>query len=147
MLKAIEFKIFLLVFVLFFALFVSGCIDLGVDCETYDYADCLTDEPETWDLKISLTINEENPEVKITVFKGDFDNGDTLFTSLWDYPEAYLEVQVNQEYSATAEYKSGGKKIIAVDGDYMKTKSTIVCEKKCWKVKGSSLDLKLLDVD
>jgi hypothetical protein len=125
-------------------LLLQGCQQLGVDCETYDYSDCLLEEPNSWELCVNLTINSENPEVKVTFFKGDFQNKDTLWSGYWSDPEICLELPVEQEYSVVAEYLSGSRKILAVDGDRMRTSSRLVCEKKCWRVKGAQLDARLL---
>lgn len=76
------------------------------------------------DLQIKLTINEENEDVPIEVYRGLYDDGiliiqDTVsFDELIDGRVIYnLEAEMN--YAAAASYQDGAKTIIAIDGGEM----------------------------
>jgi hypothetical protein len=112
-----------------------------VDCdECYGYA------PDSANLIIYLTINQENPAVPITLYKGSLEAGivdwrDTATTS-----EYRLFSAVDEDYTVKAEYKSGNKTIIAYDGDQMFLYDAgDECGSPCYIVKGGIFDNRLAD--
>ena len=117
----------------------SENFSLTVDCD-----DCFDYRPDTADLIIYVTINAENPEVPIVLYRGNVEEGqvdylDTVRSSPYHLPSA-----VDQFYSITAEYSVGDKKVIAVDGDEMKIKKEHdSCPPKCYIIKGGYLRLEL----
>lgn len=125
-----------------FFLLAGACNEyLGpiVDCsECFDY------KPDSADLLIYVTINNEHPEVPIVVYRENVEGKlvdwvDTIRESphpLWS--------AVDQYYSVTAEYTVGDKKIIAVDGDRMKVKHVSEsCDFECWIISGGYLRVEL----
>ena len=80
--------------------FITSCenISLSVDC-----AECYQEEPEWGDLKVRVTINDDNNYVPLVVYKGDFENNDIDWIDTAYEEDYYLEVQLNQYYSVVAE--------------------------------------------
>ncbi len=123
---------------------------IGFSCEEDPFVfdvncdECFTSEPDSADLIVDITINEENPFVPLVFYRGDVeeDNIEWIDTS---YSETlYLYSPVNEYYSIKAFYKSGSQTIIAVDGDRMKTtRVSDVCDYDCWVIKGGTLDVRL----
>ncbi len=73
------------------------------------------------ELTIKLTINKENPDILVTLFEGNIEKGDTLFSEYWSDDRAYYELLPGKRYSATAHYYLQGKEIVAIDGKKMQT--------------------------
>ncbi len=111
----------------------------NVNCD-----ECHTVEPDSADLIVRITINEENEAVPLIFYKGKAENGiiewvDTSYTTT-----LYLYSRVNEFYSVSAKYKKGDKTIYVIDGDKLITKLVSdVCERDCWIVKGGILDVQL----
>jgi hypothetical protein len=136
-------KVYIKPFILFtLILMVFACNEyLGpvVDCsECFDY------EPDTADLIIYVTLNDENPEVPIVLYRENVERNlvdwvDTVRESPYHLPSA-----VDQFYSVTAEYNVGGKKVVAIDGDKMKVKHVSEsCDFECWIITGGYLKVEL----
>ena len=111
----------------------------STDCDyCYDY------EPEYSELIISLSINDENPQVPVSVFEGDIEQDIFISIDTVDSTVFYAPVVVNKEYSVMAEYKSGDKNIIVIDKDKISTRYvTDECDPDCWTVKGGYIDVRL----
>lgn len=92
------------------------------------------------ELKIRLTLDEENPEVLITIFEGKIENQDTIFSGYVVDTEIFLDLDANVYYSATAHYVKSGRNYVAVDGREMTT-STDECD--CEYANNRTLDLRL----
>ena len=121
---------------------LNSCSDY-VDCSTYDFVDCPFDEPVSSNLYIELSIDNENDSVPVEFYIGRIEDG-TLDTSFIATESEYVfELPVNKYYSVKAEYISHGKKVIAIDGDEMRTYQTSKCDEYCWQVKGDVLNIKL----
>ncbi len=129
-------------------LFVSSCdwYDLSEDedpCDYPDYSDCNTQEPYKAPLKISLTINEENPEPEITIYLGDYE--DKKVKETFTTKESYIEKDVvfYEKYSVAAKYIAGTDTIIAIDGTEIEKKSSVNCDSTCWTITGGKIDLRI----
>lgn len=114
-----------------------------VDCETYDYSNCIEDEPSSGNLEIRVSITSEQPAVPITIFEGKYPSSsiimeDTLITAIRN-----ISLPAGKHYAVTAKYLRNGKSIIAVDGDEISKKVYDVCEAQCWEVKNGEIDLRL----
>jgi|SRR4030042_182280 hypothetical protein len=139
--KTVSVKIFwlILIFIIGFSLSCDEYRGLTVDC-----SECYSVEPDSGDLIIYLTIDNENPRIPLTVFKEKVDDEwieyiDTAFSSPY-----YLYVKLNEYYSVKAKYNSGDRIIYAVDGDKIKTKFvTETCEFDCWGITGGIINLEL----
>lgn len=130
----------LLVFVLI--ILAAACneyMGLTVDCD-----DCWGFKPDSADLLIYLTVNQDHPEVPIVIYRGNFEDGEVDFLDTARSSTYTLYSAIDQYYSVTAEYKVDGKTIIAVDGDVMKAKdASSSCEFECWIITDGEFSLEL----
>ncbi|KPK80556.1 MAG: hypothetical protein AMS27_16820 [Bacteroides sp. SM23_62_1] len=134
-------KILILIILLLTGAFFScdEYLGLSVDC-----SECYNIEPDSADLIIYLTINDDYSVVPIMIYKDQVDDNriehiDTVTASPY-----YLFVSVNQYYSVKAEYHSDGKTIYAVDGDKIETKHVSEsCDVECWVISGGIMDVRL----
>lgn len=134
-------------FSLIACLSISSCNDNtdsdSVDCSTYDYSDCITSEPYDGRMNVKLTINDENPKVPISIYRGKLEDNDLYLTDTV-YKENYdTLLPIDYFYTVTAEYKRNGEKIFAVDGDNIKKSHANVCDSVCWDIKTGSVNLRL----
>jgi hypothetical protein len=119
---------------------LTGCKDaLFVDCNS-----CAIDEPVDGEINISLTINDLNQSVPITVYNGKFEYNNIYYTDTVKTSSLVVIYPVNQYFSVTAKYKSGTKTIIAVSGGELKTKKNSgSCQNDCWTISNGDIDVKL----
>ncbi len=131
------------------ALIVLVLITLAGSCNEYlgitvDCDDCWGFKPDSADLLIYLTVNQDHPEVPIVIYRGNFEDGEVDYVDTARESTYTLYSAVDQYYSVTAEYKVDGKTIIAVDGDVMKAKdATSSCEFECWIITNGEFSLQL----
>ena len=128
---------------LIFLVSVASCdrevFNFNINCD-----ECDSEKPDSAELVVRITINDENPYVQLVFYKGRIEEGvvewiDTAFAA-----NLYLLSPVGEYYAVKASYKKDGKTIIAVDGDKLKTRLvTDVCERDCWIIKGGILDVRL----
>lgn len=112
-----------------------------VDCD-----ECYFEKPDSADLIVDITINEENPYVPLIFYKGDVEDGNIEWIDTAYSETLYLYSPVDQFYSIKAFYKSGDQTIISVDGDKLKTTQVSdVCDYDCWVIRGGILDVRLTD--
>jgi len=109
-----------------------------VDCD-----ECYSIEPDSADLIIYFTINNDHPEVPLIVYRGNIENDtdwiDTAITSPY-----YLYSEIDQFYSVKAEYKVGDRIINVVDGGTIKAKHVSEsCDVECWVITGGELNAEL----
>ncbi len=106
--------------------------------------ECYYPEPDTANLIMDFTLNEENPYVPFILYKGDVEDNIVDFIDTAYSEHELLASAVNEYYSIKAFYKKGDQTIIVVDGDKLKTTRTSeVCDTECWIIKGGQLDLRL----
>lgn len=134
------------VFLLLLALFVFwSCeridnADPGVVC-----SDCYQEKPEWGRFNAEVTISNENPFVPLIIYRGNVEDNDVEYVDTSWTTSYWVEVPVNAYYSISAEYKSGGKTIFAIDGDKFKVKYTESgCDKPCYYFQGGFADVRLL---
>ena len=131
------------------ALIVLVLLTLAGSCDEYlgltvDCDDCWGFKPDSADLLIYLTIDQDHPEVPIVIYRGNFEDGEVDFLDTARASTYTLYSAVDQYYSVTAEYKVDGKTIIAVDGDVMKAKdASSSCEFDCWIITDGKFSLQL----
>lgn len=131
------------------AILVFVLIALAGACNEYlgstvDCDDCWGFKPDSADLLIYLTVNQDHPEVPIVIYRGNFEDGQVDWVDTARESTYTLYSAVDQYYSVTAEYKVDGKTIIAVDGDVMKAKdATSSCEFECWIITDGEFSLQL----
>ena len=135
----------LFVFALFVALTLWCCSVDDAEGSLYCY-NCITTEPDTAEMVIKLTINEQNPAVQLTIYQGEFNTSgqnevlriDTITVSNYT-----IYMHTNKTYSVTATYQSGNRKIMAVDGGVFNRQEQTGCETTCWQLIGGSYDVQL----
>jgi hypothetical protein len=121
-------------------------------CETEDWSfevdcnDCYGYVPDSANLIIHLTINQENPEVPITVYLGSLESGIIDWRDTTDQAEYYLYAAMNASYTVEATYRSGNRTILTYDGDQMSISDMgDACGSPCYVVKGGIFDNRLLE--
>ena len=124
-------KKIILILVCFSTLSFMGCDDSCV-CQS---------GPHFGELTIKLTINDENPEVWVTVFRDKIEQKDTLFHESTSSNRIYYELEAGRYYSATVTYQKGVRQITAVDGKRMEVMSD---DCGCDYAEDINLNLKLL---
>jgi len=134
------------------------CVALLFACVEEDDDDEEKDcEPRPWDchetndytvgtLSIRLTINAENPTVKIHVYNGNVEDGNYykgISPNPFDYnASSYSNASVPLgDYSAKVDYTVGSVTVTAIDGDSISTYSEQYCEGPCYYLENASLDL------
>lgn len=137
MIKKVKYSLIIIAFTL-----IGSCEEYFgpvVDCN-----DCFYDKPDSADLVINLTIDDQHPYVPITVFRGDIEEKQVDWVDTARETPYSLYSRVGQFYSIAAEYKVDGRTIIAVDGDELKSKHVSEgCEYECWVVTGGYLEVEL----
>jgi len=129
--------------------FVLLAVSLAGSCNEYlgptvDCSECFYELPDSADLVIHLTIDSEHPEVPITIFRGNVEDGLEDWSDTARETPYYLYSEVGQFYSVTAEYRVDGKTIVAIDGDVMKAKhASSACDFECWVITGGYLEAEL----
>lgn len=111
-----------------------------VDCDD----ECYYPKPDSADLFIHLTIDENHPEVPLVLYRGNFEDKVLDWADTVSESPIILYSKVGQYYSVSAEYKVDGKTIMAIDGDVMKPKHVSEsCDYECWVVTGEHLKVEL----
>jgi len=137
-------KIIVIVFIIF--IIAISCKDdyySSSDCSSPDYSNCNGTEPKYGQLTIDLTINSENPKVPISIYTGKVEDNVLYLNDTASSASYTATVDINHYYSVKAEYKSGTKTIIAIDGDDVKSKTNTYCDSTCWRVQNGSIDVRL----
>ncbi len=137
----------LFIFIIFSCLSCEAMIDALTDleeCEGYDFSTCNTEQPFRAYLIIDLTINEQNQEVPLIIYRGKFEDADTFALDTATHtPWEEVYVPLNQFYTVAAKYHSGNKTIIAISGDKITKNSSKVCDSTCWEIYGGEIDVRL----
>ena len=136
-------KLYIKALLVFVLLTLAGAcneyLGLTVNCD-----DCWGFKPDSADLLIYLTINQDHPEVPIVIYRGNFEDGEVDYVDTALESTYYLRSAIDQYYSVTAEYKVDGKTVIAVDGDVMKAKdASSSCDFECWIITDGEFSLQL----
>ena len=111
-----------------------------VDCD-----ECYTIKPDSVDLIIRWTKNEDYVEIPVVLFRGKVDQGVLIDTFFCFEDPAYIWVDAEAEYSAKAIYESVDRTVIVVDGtkQKLKTVSEACGEEPCWVSTDDELFLRL----
>lgn len=103
-------KIKPLVIAVLFAITGYGCHD---SCSPS--ANCFANKPYVGKMIIQLTINAENPKVPITIYEGDYEDKKIIMELLAESEQTKVDLPMDTRFTVAAEYKQGGKKILALD--------------------------------
>ena len=126
-----------------FTLAISGCKDKYSDCTDGDYNNCEPDKPETGVITCLLTKDSENQSVLLKVYEGNWEEGIVVYERVLNVARAYITVDVEKHYSATAFYLRGNDTIMAIDGGRIKLSTYRACELVCYEINEPELDLRL----
>ena len=113
----------------------------STDCD--ESINCLSTEPLSGNLNIRVSPDAENPAVVITVYFGQFENGEVYFTDTLTGKSVTYPVYLDQYYSASAKYLSGQDTVYAIDGDRVDLNYAVNCGYDCWTITEGNLDLRL----
>ncbi len=125
---------------------------LFVSCERYeplnigdvDCYECFNPRPEWVKLNVKVTINHENQRVPLTLYIGNFEDGNVDWIDTTSSIDYWVDVHPDQYYSVKAEYKDGSKIIYAIDGDKIKLNySKESCDEPCYYSTGGYIDVQL----
>lgn len=109
-----------------------------------DCSECYTQRPEYATMTIELTINEENPQVPVIIYLGEYEKQfirvvDTAYSSV-----IKIDLAPARFYTVQAKYKVGSKTIYALDGDEIELlKVTSQCDSTCWVIRGGEVNVRL----
>ena len=93
------------------------CSSIFWSCED----ECICDSgPFYGELRVKLTINDENPEVLLTIMEGNIESQDTVISEYIDESNIYYELEADRYYSAVVYYDQGSRQITAIDGRRMR---------------------------
>ena len=124
--------------------YLTFSCDKDFDFLEIDCSECYRSKPDNGELIIKVTINNENPEVPIAIYRDRIESGRVRIRDTVSEETVYIEVPLNHYYSVKAEYKTGNDSVFAVDGDRIKThRVTSQCDTICWIIKGGRYDLRL----
>ena len=134
-----------LIFLLILCGLVVSCIDpIYYDGDSVDCDYCYQELPDSADLIIDLTINDENPLVQISVFSGEANNAPLVSQFDADTSTVFVYVPVGSYYSVEAIYQSENNTVRVIDGDMLEVKLvTELCNDDCWYIVGGEYDVKL----
>jgi len=136
-------SLFLTVLLTIMAILIISC-DENFDFLEIDCSECYGTRPEDGELIINVTINDENPEVPIAIYRDRIESGRIRIKDTISEKTVYIEVPLNHYYSIKAEYKVGNDSVFAIDGEKIKTQRvTDQCDTICWVIKGGRYDLRL----
>lgn len=128
-------------FIVIIILFGCENANFSTDC-----SECYQIEPDSADIHVKFTINDENGYVPLVVYKGDYEDNVVEWTDTTYDSDYYLYVPVNEFWSVKAKYIRGTDTIYAIDGDKIKTDlNTDDCDVECYEIKGGKLDVRLKD--
>lgn len=131
------------------AAFTALCALLSISsCEDerfiLDCSKCYENEPLVMNMNISVTINDENPQVNFTVYNGDFETGEPIFYGTTASSDYSLTVETNSYYTVVAEYCSQGRSIMSIDGKmFYYEHNASDCALECYMIYGNDFDVKL----
>ena len=123
-------------------------ISLSCDREMFYFNincdECYSYKPDSADLIVKISIDEENQSVPLVFYRGKIEEGIVEWIDTAYSGTLYLYSPVDEYYSIKAYYKRDGETIIAVDGNKLVTSLvTDVCENDCWIIKRGILDVRL----
>ncbi len=138
-----QFKTIITLLIIATLFFLYQCDHLK-DAEVFssqDCADCYYPEPDSADLILNLTINDDFKEVFLTIYKGNIDDEEIIFEDYVDEEKFYFYVKTDELYSAKGKYEKGKEIINAYDGSKLMTIVGNECDEQCWFIRGGRLDL------
>ena len=124
-------------------LFVACSID-EKDCEERSIFDeCMLEEPTVGKLNVKVTINANNPQVLVSIYKGKYyETGELVLSEYVTKTEVGYNLPFG-DYAGTAIYYVGSDTLLAVYGDDISKELVEYCNEDCWEITEGDLDLTL----
>jgi hypothetical protein len=132
----------LVILTIILALYIS--CDEKLYTGNVDCSECYAPKPDSVDLIINLTINDEFTAVPLVIYKGDVEDGKIEYIDTAYESPYYLYVPVDARYSVKGEYARGNKKLFAVDGTNLKVLLVnYACDAECYVIENETLDIRI----
>jgi hypothetical protein len=114
-------------------------LTFDVNCE-----ECYTEKPDSVDIIIYWTKNDEFQEIPALLYKGTIGDGEFIDTFYLFGNPAYIWVKAEEEYSIKAIYENNDRTVMAVDGTKQKIKRVSgYCEYDCWVIEDEKFQVEL----
>lgn len=110
-------------------------------------SNCYSSRPETIAMEIKVTINNENPNVDVTIYSGVYEEGNVQEELTLNSSTKIISLPEGR-YSATAYYKRDVDTILAIDGEhisvnYWSCEDSSGTSDSCYEVNEGKLNLTL----
>jgi hypothetical protein len=110
-----------------------------------DCSKCYTNKPEYDIQKLYLTINDENPEVLVTVYIGPYESNNIYLTFKSREKDKMLTLRTDTQYTIKVEYKKKGRTYYVIDGCIIKARKIYDnCDEPCYYIVMKPIDLRLV---
>ena len=137
-------KTFQILFV--FLLFIVACQSLlESDTESEDCPDdnCNTSEPFESEITLNLTLNTENTNIPVIIYRGNITDNNVSDTVYLKNESSEITLPLNRYYSFKAKYINNSDTIYVIDGTQFEKQSYNSCDSVCWRIKGDKVNLRL----
>ena len=125
-------------------LLATACSTDEDDCDPEQTCDAYI-QPDSAALNIRLTVNDEFSAVYLVVFRGDYDQQDTVQQDVAVQANVSYWLPVDQYYSVAAYYVRGRNTYIAVDGDRVSVSNDPNCDADCWSISEGSANVRFAE--
>ena len=122
------------------------CASCGEKIFTADVncSDCFSPEPDSVDLVVDLTINNEFTAVPLVIYRGDVEDNQVDYIDTAYASPYHLPVAVGKKYSVKAKYRRSGRILYAVDGTKIKVLLvTGTCDQDCYVIRNDRVNLQI----
>ncbi len=129
----------LVIIVILFATCEEDPLLLNIDCD-----ECYYPEPDSADLVVHVTLDNDIQEVPLVFYEGKADRKIVEYVDTARTTPYYLYVKIGKLYSVEAKYQLSNKTIIAVDGTKIKSREvTDYCSETCYVMRNKNLYVEL----
>lgn len=111
----------------------TACFNNNDDCDPNQVCDYYV-KPDSGYYNVNLTIDDEFTAVYLVVFRGQYDEKDTVFEDVATQDKVTYYLEEGQYYATAAYYIRGGKTYVAIDGDNIKASNNQNCGEDCWSL-------------
>jgi hypothetical protein len=115
------------------ALGAVSCSSSNDDCDPDKVCDYYV-KPEYGAYHVTVSIDDVSTPVYLVVFKGQYDQKDTVLQDLVTEKNVGYTLPVGEYYSTAAYYVKGSKTYISIDGDRVSATNNQNCGEDCWSV-------------
>jgi hypothetical protein len=107
-------------------------------------SECYTTKPDSADLVVDLTINNEFDTVPLVIYMGDAENNQIEYIDTAYASPYFLYVALNKKYSVKAKYRKEGSTLFAIDGTKIKALLvTDACDQDCYVIKNEKVNVEI----